>query len=193
MTSTHLPRTRRSGSILGPLYREHGLARRALRVLEQQAEHVNMGGVLPESDIDSVVRFFRELFLGAHTDKKVGHLCPAIVLYGSDREAELVGTILRGHDDIRELLDSLSLFSAPLTDLAEEERQGFVETARACVRRLGRLMEEEENSLFPVALSCLPFDERLTLREDFDDLDRHYRSAESWHRELRDLEATWVN
>lgn len=193
MTSAHAIRTGHSRCVLGPLRQEHALTRRALRVLDRQAAHVDMGGALPDHDIERVVKFFRECFLGAHSAKEDRHLCPAIVLHGSDREAELVGTILREHDDTRELLQSLSLFSAPSAELADEERQGFVETARTCVRMLGRLMHEEESYLFPAALSCLPFDERLTLLEAFDELDREQGSATNWREELRDLEATWVN
>ena len=177
------------------LKHEHELVRRALAVLQRIAAHVDMGCSFPTGDVECLLEFFSNFFHAVHEVKEADHLYPAVVLHGNDREAELAGGLLRDHDDTRELLHSLTLFGEPSGDpsgdFVGEERQGFVDSARTYVRRLSRLMHEEETSLFPIAQACLDADDQHGLLEVLHEMTSKFPSAAGWNKELQVLEATW--
>ena len=170
---------------------EHHLVRRALVVLSNLANHVRLGGSFPARDVELVLRFFNEFFQGVHEVKELKSLYPAVALHGDDRVAELAGGLLRDHADTVNILHSLALFAEPSSDLADVEVTGFADAARAFVGRLKRHMKQEEDELFPIAETCVPPDDQLSMLEVFHELDSELPPRACWSAELQGLEATW--
>ena len=193
MARLHLPSKGRAvkQSPFDHLEREHGLVRRALAVLSGLADHVRLGGSFPTRDVETLLRFFTGFFQGVHEAKESGSLHPAVALHGNEREAELVGGLLRDHAETVDVLHSLRLFGETSGELADVERRGFCDAARTFAGRLTRLMHEEEERLFPIAQGCVPPDDLLTLLEVFHEVDSNSVPAATWEAALRELEAVW--
>jgi len=176
---------------LDQLREEHDLARRALGVLKRVAEHVACGDPFPTTDTATLLRFFHEFVEGVHHAKEADHLFPALALHSDDTVAEAVGLLFGEHDDTRGLLHSLMMFWEPVDDLVPAERDGFAQTARTYAQRLDRHMEIEEQALFGPARHSIPADDRITLMERFEELDRERRGARYWRPIVAELETRW--
>src|SRR5262249_1810666 len=139
---------------------EHRVHRLALRVLGAIARHAASGLPVPVVAGTLVLRYLRDVALGAHPAKEAATVLCGVAAHGAEAEVEAAGRIVRALDDAQQRLQELLWFwpgSAPLCTAA---REGLVACTRALTCRLEGCMRLEETSLFPAARR-VPADDRL--------------------------------
>lgn len=170
---------------------DHTLNAQGLAVLVGIAEHVRSGAPFPAADCATALRFLREFVLAVHLRKEIEMVCPAVAMRGCDRVAELVGELMRLHDEVAELIHSLILFWEPTTDLTPDERAGFADTAEAVAMRLHRMQQLEESQLFPACDASVPGDDQLDWSARFLQLEQERGTRAVWARRLAPLLPRW--
>lgn len=170
---------------------DHALTSRGLEVLGTIARHVRLGGDLPAGDVAELLRFLREFLLAVHLRKESEVVCPAVAMRGDEQAAALVGDLLRMHEQVAELLQTLVLLWEPAGDLTAAEQQGFAETCSALAALVGRMQDLEERHLFPACDAAVPADDQLAWQGQFAALERDPGVASSWRTRLGILATRW--
>lgn len=171
---------------------DHALTSRGLEILAAIAGHVRQGGDLPAADVATVLRFLREFLLAVHLRKESEIVCPAVAMRGDDGAANLVGELLRMHEQVGELLQALVLLWEPVGDLTPAEQQGFAETTAALTALVARMQQLEERRLFPACDIAVPADDQLAWRAQFAELEREPDAAAVWCGRLEPLAGRWL-
>ena len=170
---------------------DHTLNAQGLAVLGGMADHVRGGLPFPASDCATVLRFLREFVLAVHLRKEIEMVCPAVAMRGCDQVAELVGELMRLHDEVEELIHSLILFWEPTADLTPDEQAGFADTVEAVATRLHRMQQLEEAQLFPACDAAVPADDQLDWSDRFRQLEQERDTRAVWAKRLAPLLPRW--
>jgi hemerythrin-like domain-containing protein len=170
---------------------DHVLTAQGLAVLLGIGSHVRAGGSFPAADCAMALRFLREFVLAVHLRKEIELVCPAVAMRGDDRAAELVGELMRLHEEVGELTHSLILFWVPVDDLTTEERAVFADTCEAVTARLARMQQLEEAQLFPACDASIPADDQLDWIDRFGQLEQERGTRSIWAQRLAPLLPQW--
>ena len=154
-----------SALLLHTLRLEHRLIRRMLRCLEIIARQVDLGLPLPQHEVATCLRFFREFVDYEHRGRE-DSLYAALAMEGALHGAAIAGSLTRAQEEDRLLLQALCLFWEPVGDLLPEERAGFATTAATYARRLRRHMDLEERHVHS-AIERLGTDEQALRRAEW--------------------------
>ena len=171
---------------------DHALIERGLAVLRQMATHIELGGGFPAEDCALALLFLRDFVIGVHLHKEARLLLPAAAMHGAETIAQVVGEVLRVHEEVTELTHSLVLFWEPVILLSAEERLGFAETVAAVVSRLRRLQVVEEGTLFPVCEREVPVDDQLDWLQQFASIEQARGGQPVWRERIAPLAARWL-
>jgi len=172
---------------------DHEVASTGVRCLAAIAASVEAGASFPADDVATALRFLREWVLSVHIHKEDSLLAPAVAMRGDDETASLVGELMRLHDEIDELLQSLVLFWEPLGQLTSEERRGFVAAVGALVQRLQRRQILEEQHLFPACERYVGTDDQLDWLAAFGELEDERGRRSEWTQRIEQLALRWLD
>lgn len=170
---------------------EHSSVRRALGILHRIAAHVAAGRPFPAGDCALTLRFLRDFVDGVHGRKEGDLVLPALAIYGDEEAVLRAGSILRLHEEARELLQALVIFWEPVDDLTDQERDGFVRAARAYGLCMERAMTIEDEWLPLATERWVPADDRLGWDEAFRHIEQRRSSLARWLPHLDFLSARW--
>ena len=171
---------------------DHEVASLGVQCLDAIAAAVARGEAFPADDVATSLRFLREWVLAVHMHKEDSLLAPAVAMRGDDEAAELVGELMRLHDEIEALLQSLVLFWEPLGQLTDEERRGFVAAVEALVQRLRRRQVLEEQQLFPACERFVGADDQLGWLSEFGKLEDERGRRSEWAERIEELASRWL-
>lgn len=170
---------------------DHEVAALGVQCLAAMSRQVEAGAEFPAVDVATALRFLREWVLAVHMCKEDSLLAPAVAMRGDDDTAQLVGELLRLHEEIEELLQSLVLFWEPLGQLTDEERRGFVSAVEALIQRLQRRQLLEEQQLFPACERFVGPDDQLSWLGEFDQLEDERGRRSEWAAKIETLASRW--
>ena len=171
---------------------DHVLTTRGISVLAAIADCVRTGGRFPAEDCASVLRFLREWVIAVHMRKEDEILSPTVAMRGQEKDAAIVGELMRLREEIAELAHALVLFWEPVDDLTDAERAGFAETVKALITRLNRRQLLEDNDLFPACDANVPADDQLGWLEQFTGLETERSNRELWAAKIDQLTTNWL-
>lgn len=166
MPATAMTSRPASAVLLRTLRIEHRLIRRMLRCLETIAHRVELGLPLPQPEITTCLRFFREFVEYEHRGHE-DNFYPALAMEGAREDAAIAGKLVRAHEEDKLLLQALCLFWEPVSELLPEERAGFATTAAAYARRLRRHMDLEERHVHGAIDRLIGTDDQVRLRDEW--------------------------
>jgi len=153
------------------LIEDHKHMLRALRVLEAISMSAECGHPTNESDVRDIVEFLVGFGDRIHQGREESILFPALLRDNAQKHyPELYGLIF-DHNRQRSLIEGLQ------ESMLSKEKKVFVYCARRLVGILRHHIQEEEDSLFPLANSTLSPDEDACVAADMEAQDK------AWHDE----------
>ncbi|MGC6488714.1 MAG: hemerythrin domain-containing protein [Planctomycetota bacterium] len=172
---------------------DHEVAALGVQCLAAMGRQVEAGARFPAEDVATALRFLREWVVAVHMRKEDSLLAPAVAMRGDDDSAALVGELMRLHDEIDELLQSLVLFWEPLGKLTDEEQRGFAAAVDALIQRLRRRQQLEEQQLFPACERFVGADDQLSWLEEFRELEDERGRRSEWAERIEALASRWLD
>lgn len=127
------------------LMQDHKYILRALNILERMAEETSMDGILPEQDVEDLLRFLTLFVNRHHQDKEEAVLFPAILQDANDPRHSQIRQMVLEHNQERSLVEGLE------DALRTKDAADFVALSKRLILVLRSHIYKEDHILFELA------------------------------------------
>ncbi len=154
---------------------EHELIVEVLASLHAMAEKLAAGHAVPRQDVADFGRFFRDFADKCHHGKEEDRLFVKMGQVGFPQDSGPIAVMLSEHDAGRHEVRELIGIGAGSGALSETERRRVIECASQFVPLLYGHIQKENNILYPMAQSAIPFAEMEGLDQSCEAFDEQIR------------------
>jgi len=128
------------------LREEHRAVKLMLRILDGICTNIESGRNVEQEHLERLVDFMKTFVDRCHHTKEEAYLFPEIVKAGIPGAGELIGSLLKEHEQGREHVRRIK---EAVSRKEWERESSMVENSRAYIQLLTLHIEKEDNDLFP--------------------------------------------